>query len=146
MNHPDPEIAAVLIAYAAYARGNIDQAIAGLHPHVEWIEPEQFPYGGRRVGPAALADHLRNSRSSWAELVSEPTATRRGNDIVVVHHAHGRLADGPDRPVSGPAKTYLSRPNRDFLRCVKEGLTARVNDGRRIAGRKARPGSRAGRS
>jgi ketosteroid isomerase-like protein len=30
----------------------------------------------------------------WAELVSEPTATRRGNDIVVVHHAHGRLADG----------------------------------------------------
>ena len=94
MNHPDPEFAAVLIAYAAYARGNIDQAIAGLHPHVEWIEPEQFPYGGRRVGPAAVADYLRNSRSLWAELVSEPTATRRGNDIVVVHHAHGRLADG----------------------------------------------------
>jgi ketosteroid isomerase-like protein len=47
MNDPDPEIAAVLTAYAAYARGDIDQAIAGLHPHVEWTEPEQFPYGGR---------------------------------------------------------------------------------------------------
>ena len=43
MNDPDPEIAVVLTAYAAFARGDIDQAIAGLHPHVEWIEPEQFP-------------------------------------------------------------------------------------------------------
>ena len=49
MNDPDPEIAVVLTAYAAFARGDIDQAIAGLHPHVEWIEPGQFPYGGRRV-------------------------------------------------------------------------------------------------
>ena len=100
MNDPDPEIAVVLTAYAAFARGDIDQAIAGLHPHVEWIEPEQFPYGGRRVGPTAVADYLRNSRSLWAELVSEPTATRRGNDIVVVHHVHGRLADGTFRDVT----------------------------------------------
>jgi ketosteroid isomerase-like protein len=77
MNDPDPEIAVVLTAYAAFARGDIDQAIAGLHPHVEWIEPGQFPHGGRRVGPAAVADYLRDSRSLWAELVSEPAATRR---------------------------------------------------------------------
>jgi ketosteroid isomerase-like protein len=100
MNDPDPEIAVVLTAYAAFARGDIDQAVAGLHPHVEWIEPEQFPYGGRRVGPAAVADYLRDSRSSWAELVSEPAATRRGNDIVVVHRVHGRLADGTFRDVT----------------------------------------------
>ena len=100
MNNRDPEIAVVLAAYAAFARGDIDQAIAGLHPHVEWIEPEQFPYGGRRIGPAAVADYLRESRSLWAELVSKPTATRRGNDIVVVHHVHGRLADGTFRDVT----------------------------------------------
>jgi hypothetical protein len=29
------------------------------------------------VGPAAVADYLRDSRSLWAELVSEPAATRR---------------------------------------------------------------------
>jgi len=63
MNDPDPEIAVVLTAYAAFARGDIDHAIAGLHPHVEWIEPDQFPYGGRRVGPAAVASYLRDSRS-----------------------------------------------------------------------------------
>lgn len=97
MNHPDPEIATALAAYAAFERGDIDQAVAGLHPQVEWIEPEEFPNGGRRVGPAAVADYLRRSRSMWSELVSEPTAHRRGNDIVVIHHLHGHLADGTFR-------------------------------------------------
>jgi ketosteroid isomerase-like protein len=97
MNHPDPEIAMVLDAYAAFARGDIDQALVSLHPQVEWIEPEEFPNGGRRVGAAAVADYLRRSRSMWSELVSEPTAHRRGNDIVVIHHLHGHLADGTFR-------------------------------------------------
>jgi ketosteroid isomerase-like protein len=97
MTDPDPEAAAVLAAYAAFARGDIDLAVAGLHPQVEWIEPEEFPYGGRRVGPAAVADYLRRSRSMWDDLVSEPTAHRRGDDIVVVHHVHGHLADGTFR-------------------------------------------------
>jgi ketosteroid isomerase-like protein len=97
VSDPDPEIAEVLAAYAAFARGDIDRAVARLHPHVEWIEPAEFPYGGRRVGPAAVADYLRRSRSTWAEVVSEPTAHRRGDDIVVVHHLHGNLADGTVR-------------------------------------------------
>jgi ketosteroid isomerase-like protein len=97
MNDPDPEIAVVLAAYAAFARGEIDKAVAKLHPKVEWTEPEEFPYGGRRVGRTAVAEYLRSSRSLWAELVSEPTARRRGNDIVVIHHVHGRLADGTFR-------------------------------------------------
>jgi len=97
MNDTDPEIAAVLAAYAAFACGDIERAVARLHPQVEWIEPEEFPYGGRWVGPTAAAEYLRRSRSLWAELVSEPTAHRRGNDIVVVHHVHGRLADGTFR-------------------------------------------------
>ena len=102
MNDSDPEIAAVLEAYAAFACGDIDRAVARLHPQVEWIEPDEFLHGGRRVGPASVAEYLRNSRSQWAELVSEPTAHRRGNDIVVFHHVHGRLADGTfrDSPVA----------------------------------------------
>ena len=72
----------------------------GSTPHVEWVEPGQCPYGGRRVGPVAVAGYLRDSRSLWSELVSEPAATRRGNDIVAVHHVHGRLADGTVRDVT----------------------------------------------
>jgi len=92
----DPDVALVLDAYAAYARGDIEAAVAGLHPEVEWIEPDEFPNGGRRQGPAAVAEYLRSAREMWAELVSEPSAVRRGGDIVIIHHVSGRLVDGTD--------------------------------------------------
>lgn len=92
----DTEIALVLSCYAAYAEGDFDRAVAPLHPDVEWIEPEEFLGGGRRQGPQAVAEYLRASWEQWAELVSEPTAYRRGGDIVVVHRVHGRLTDGTE--------------------------------------------------
>jgi ketosteroid isomerase-like protein len=92
----DPDVAMVLDAYAAYARGDIEAAVAGLHPEVEWIEPDEFPNGGRRQGPAAVAEYLRSAREMWAELVSERSAVRRGGDIVIIHHVSGRLVDGTE--------------------------------------------------
>src|SRR5271163_4684187 len=44
----------------------------------------------------------------------------------------------PGKPVSGPAKTYLTRQNRDFLRCAKGGLTTRLDSDRRRDSRKSR--------
>jgi ketosteroid isomerase-like protein len=96
----DPDVVVVLNAYEAFARGDIDQAVAALHPDVEWIEPEEFPNGGRRQGPAAVADYLRASRAMWAELVSQPTPHRRGEDILIVHRAFGRLVDGTTQDVT----------------------------------------------
>ncbi|MGK4585758.1 nuclear transport factor 2 family protein [Kitasatospora sp. HPMI-4] len=93
-------MALVLACYAAYARGDIDTAVAPLHPDVEWIEPEEFPGGGRRTGPAAVAEYLRDSYALWSELVSEPTPYRRGEEIVIVHHFHGRLTDGTAHDVT----------------------------------------------
>lgn len=90
----DPNVALVLASYEAYARGDIDAAVAPLHPEVEWIEPEEFPGGGRRTGPAAVAEYLRASYALWGELASEPTPYRRGEDIVIVHHVRGHLVDG----------------------------------------------------
>jgi len=34
-------------------------------------------------------------------------------------------------PVSGPAKTYLSRQHRDFLQCAGEHLAAKLDGDRR---------------
>jgi ketosteroid isomerase-like protein len=95
--HPDtadPDVALIQEAYAAYARGDIDQVVAGLHPQVVWIEPDEFPGGGRRVGPAAVADYLRASLSGWTELNSAATVYRQGGTVVALHHVSGRLADG----------------------------------------------------
>jgi len=96
----EPDVAMVLNAYAAYARGDIDGAVVGLHPDVEWIEPDEFPNGGRRHGPASVAEYLRSSRAMWADLVSEASAVRRGDDIVIIHHVSGRMNDGSARDVT----------------------------------------------
>jgi ketosteroid isomerase-like protein len=90
----DADVALILAAYAAYGQGDIDGAVRDLHPDVEWIEPDEFPNGGAHHGPAAVAAYLRASHASWRTFVSEPTAHRRADRIVVVHHVHGILADG----------------------------------------------------
>jgi ketosteroid isomerase-like protein len=33
----------------------------------------------------------------WADLVSEASAVRRGDDIVIIHHVSGRMTDGSTR-------------------------------------------------
>jgi hypothetical protein len=59
MPDADPEVEVVLAAYEAFARGDIDAATKDLDAEVEWIEPTGFPGGGRRVGPAAVAEVFR---------------------------------------------------------------------------------------
>ena len=53
MNDADPEIAVVLTAYAAFAHGDIDQAIAGLHPR------QRPPGAAERVMPGGADGSLR---------------------------------------------------------------------------------------
>jgi ketosteroid isomerase-like protein len=107
----DDGVALILRAYEAYARGDIATAVADLDPEVEWIEPDEFPDGGARHGPAAVAEYLRNSRARWADLVSEPTPHRRGSDVVIVHHVTGHLLDGTAAEVT-VADVYTVRDGR----------------------------------
>lgn len=97
--HPptDPELDVVLAAYAGFARGDIATATADLDAEVEWMPPISSPDGGRRIGPAAVAEYLEASRQEWKHVTSEPTATRVGPEIVVVHRLHGILLDGTPR-------------------------------------------------
>jgi ketosteroid isomerase-like protein len=88
------DVELVLAGYEAYARGDIGAAVASLSPHVEWIEPESFPNGGRLQGRKAVAEYLRLSRERWAELTVEPTPYPRADDVVIVVRHHGRLRDG----------------------------------------------------
>ena len=90
----DADIAVVEAAYRAYAAGDIYEAVRHLHPNVEWIEPDEFPNGGRRFGPTQVFDYLHASYSSWRELHSTPTVTRRGDRIVAIHHVEGVMNDG----------------------------------------------------
>lgn len=90
----DREVEVVLAAYRAFAAGDLDAAVADLHAAVEWIEPDEFPNGGRHVGRAAVRAYLQQSRDSWTELHSTPSVRRVGERIVAEHHVEGVLADG----------------------------------------------------
>jgi ketosteroid isomerase-like protein len=113
--HPDPEVETVLRAYDAFARGNQAAAVADMDPEVEWIEPISFENGGRRVGPAAVAEYLEASRAGWKHLTSEPTPTRVGPEIVIHHKLRGNLLDG----------TPLEAEATDVFR-FREGRIARM--------------------
>jgi ketosteroid isomerase-like protein len=80
----DPDVDMVVKSYQAYARGDIDAAVSPLHPDVEWIEPDEFPNGGRHDGSAAATEYV----------TSETTPYRRGEKIIIVHHVTGRMIDG----------------------------------------------------
>jgi ketosteroid isomerase-like protein len=88
----DSDVDIVLSSYAAFARGDIDGAIANLDSDIEWIEPDEFP----RRGPVAVGEYLRAARAQWDQFISEPSAQRYGENIVVIHHFHGRTIDGEE--------------------------------------------------
>jgi ketosteroid isomerase-like protein len=79
-------------AYAAFNRGDIDSAVAGMAPDIEWSEPAEFPGGGVYHGREAVKGYLRASRANWAEGASEPEKFFAvGERIVVFVHARVRV-------------------------------------------------------
>jgi ketosteroid isomerase-like protein len=89
---PDQQI--IKNAYDAFARGDIDAAVADLHPDVEWIEPASFPMGGPYHGRAAVHAYLSASRASWRDLNTDVTLHIVNGKILAVHHLVGVLLDG----------------------------------------------------
>ncbi|HZZ40738.1 MAG TPA: nuclear transport factor 2 family protein [Acidobacteriaceae bacterium] len=79
-------------AYSAFNRDDIEAAVAGLDPKIDWREPIEFPGGGAYRGRAAVAGYLTNSRANWAEGASEPKKfVVHGNRVMVFVHAHFRV-------------------------------------------------------
>jgi uncharacterized protein len=79
-------------AYAAFNRGDMDAAVSGLDPQIEWTEPPEFPGGGAYHGREEVKGYLARSRTGWAEGSSEPERfITAGDRIVVLVHARFRL-------------------------------------------------------
>jgi ketosteroid isomerase-like protein len=87
-------MATLRAAYAAFNRNDIDAAVAGLDPRIEWSEPAEFPGGGAYHGRDAVKEYLTQSRANWTEGASEPERMiSAGDRIVVMVHARFRLKD-----------------------------------------------------
>jgi ketosteroid isomerase-like protein len=93
------DVALVLAAYEAWERGDIDGAVAAMHPEIVWIEPDEFPMGGERRGPAAVHEYLDASRKGWREMRSARQASVVDGDVAIAHHIEGVLLDGTPNTV-----------------------------------------------
>ena len=96
----DPEVDAVRRAYAAFAAGDIEAAVADVADDVIWIEPDEFPNGGLHRGREAVRAYLRESRAMWQHLRSAATVFRRGERMIAHHHVDGILLDGRRQEVT----------------------------------------------
>jgi ketosteroid isomerase-like protein len=86
-----PAMVTLSEAYAAFNRGDIDAAVAGLDPQIDWSEPAEFPGGGAYHGREAVKGYLTQSRANWAEGASEPEQmVPSGDRIAVMVHARFR--------------------------------------------------------
>lgn len=82
-------------AYAAFNRGDLEDAVKPLHRDVEWIEPAEFPGGGTYHGKAAAMNYLKQSRAGVAEVISEPEKFIVADHRVVVF-VYARVLPKPD--------------------------------------------------
>ena len=93
----DRVIAILREAYAAFNRGDITAAVAGLDPQIEWTEPAEFPGGGAYHGREGAKQYLAQSRAASAEVISEPEQfIPVGDRIVVFVHARVRAKGSND--------------------------------------------------
>ena len=93
--------------------GDIDAAVAGLDPQIEWSEPESFPGGGMYHGRDGARQYLAQSRAAWAEVNSEPEQfIAAGDRIVVFVHARVRAKESKDWQEVRLADVYTVRDGK----------------------------------
>ena len=106
-------IAALREAYAAFNRGDIDAAVKSLDEHIEWSEPAEFPGGGKYHGREGAKRCLTQSRSAWAEVVSDPEQfIVHGDQVVVFVHARVRAKASNDWQDVKLADVYTFRDGK----------------------------------
>lgn len=88
MSTPNPamteEVEAITRAYAALNRNDIDGFTAMFDPHIERVEPPDFPLGGTYRGLDAVKAHIAQGRGTWAEGACEPQRFITIGDRIVV--------------------------------------------------------------
>jgi uncharacterized protein len=77
--------------YAAFNRGNIEAAVQGFHPDIEWLAWDALPDGATLRG----RDAVRELFETWRLLFDDFTVEAEefidaGDQVIVVTRARGR--------------------------------------------------------
>jgi hypothetical protein len=93
----NPEVDALKQFFAAINRNDMQAITRDFDPQIVRIEPEGFPTAGTYRGIAAVQEHVRTGRGTWAEGSCEPEKFLiKGEKVVVYLHAWVRLKDATE--------------------------------------------------
>ena len=100
-------VEAVLRGYAAFNRGDLDAAIEGFHPEIEWHGPGVFPDEDVYRG----VEGVRRFWDQWLELFEDfqieiEEVIEAGEKVVVMAVVHGR-GRGSGADVKTPSFPHL---------------------------------------
>ena len=91
------EIEALRRFFAAINRNDMQAITRDFDPGIVRIEPAGFPTAGTYRGIAAVQEHVRKGRGSWAEGTCEPEGFLvSGHKVVVYLHARVRMKGATD--------------------------------------------------
>jgi ketosteroid isomerase-like protein len=92
----------VLAGYAAFNRGDLDAALAGMSEDIEWealdVMPDQGPFRGT-AGVLRFWDGWRESFDEFQTVIDE--VFEMGDNVIAVMHVSGRLR-GSEAEMSAP--------------------------------------------
>jgi ketosteroid isomerase-like protein len=88
------EVEALKRFFAAINRNDIQAVAKDFDPQIVRVEPDGFPTAGTYRGIAAVQEHVRTGRGTWAEGSCEPeNFFVKGDKVVVYLYAWVRLKD-----------------------------------------------------
>ena len=109
----NPEVDAAKHFYAAVNRNDMQAITRDFDPRIVRIEPEGFPTAGTYRGIAAVQEHVRTGRGTWAEGSCNPEKfLTNGEKVVVYLHAWVRLKGATDWTGGRFADGFVFRDGR----------------------------------
>ncbi len=70
--------------YEAFGRGDVPAVLGAMHPEIEWLEAEGFPYGGTYHGPDAVLENVfARLGSEWEDFRAVPETYVDGGEVIV---------------------------------------------------------------
>jgi uncharacterized protein len=98
------ELELVKRSYVAFARGDLDAAMADMDPEIEWHQAQGLPHGGFYKGVDAVRRAIFDPLDGdwWDEFSADPDEfLDAGGEVVVLGRYRGR-AKGSGKPLDVP--------------------------------------------
>ena len=114
MSQENVEIVRQLVR--SFNNGDIEAAVDGLDPTIEWRGPEGVPEPGPYFGRDAVEDWMRGFLDAWEAWRADPEEVIDGADSVVVGFSHSGRAKGSGIEVSNHDFHLFTLRNRKITR------------------------------